>query len=125
MTSRANVNISSTCVIPGGNEPPDLPWYPAWTSRAACRGMWSRTGPEPFFDYGTDRDRITAAKRVCWTCPVREQCLRENLSVPYGVFGGYTEKERRRLRGDHRGRSRELGYFSQFMPYGSGRPNGQ
>lgn len=27
-------------------------------------------------------------------CPVRAECLRDNISVPYGVFGGATPLER-------------------------------
>jgi WhiB family transcriptional regulator, redox-sensing transcriptional regulator len=69
-----------------------LPWYPEWTARAACRGK----DPEIFFPKGNEADRLVARK-VCWGCPVRAKCLRKNLLVPYGIFGGYTEMERYKM----------------------------
>lgn len=46
------------------------------------------------------RLRETAAKRLCLTCPVRAQCATHALNVgeEYGVWGGFTEAERSRLR---------------------------
>jgi WhiB family redox-sensing transcriptional regulator len=46
------------------------------------------------------RLRETAAKRVCLSCPVRPQCATHALTVgeEYGVWGGFTETERARLR---------------------------
>src|SRR4051794_14169037 len=42
--------------------------------------------------------QVAAAKAVCARCPVREQCLTEALArIPYGIAGGLTEHERRRL----------------------------
>lgn len=38
------------------------------------------------------------AKKVCGICALREQCLRDNLDEPLGVFGGLTRVERLRLR---------------------------
>ncbi|MFG2619557.1 WhiB family transcriptional regulator [Streptomyces sp. NPDC048507] len=71
-----------------------------WQARAACRGL----GPGRFFhpagERGDDREgRDEAAKRVCAGCPVRTACLEHALSTrePFGVWGGLTEEERRRL----------------------------
>ncbi len=114
MSSRVNVNPVNTCVIPGEHGPPSPPWFPDWTTRAACRGKFSKDGPELFFDYGHDKAKIASAKRVCWDCPVREECLRDNLRVPYGVFGGYTEAERSVLAGGPRRRRAlsDAGFFA-------------
>ena len=40
-----------------------------------------------------------AAKAVCARCPVRAQCAAYALSTrePHGIWGGFTETERRRL----------------------------
>src|SRR5690349_20507897 len=70
-----------------------------WRAHAACRG----TEPELFFpatESGPARAaQVAAAKAVCARCPVREQCLAEALArIPYGIAGGLTEYERRRLR---------------------------
>jgi transposase-like protein len=43
--------------------------------------------------------QVAAAKAVCAGCPVRADCLAEALArIPYGIAGGLTENERRRLR---------------------------
>jgi WhiB family redox-sensing transcriptional regulator len=46
------------------------------------------------------RMREAAAKRLCLTCPVRVECATHALNVgeEYGVWGGFTETERARLR---------------------------
>jgi WhiB family redox-sensing transcriptional regulator len=65
---------------------------PAWMADAACRGSKVNFHPER----GQD---TRAAKAVCATCPVREQCRSYALEVgdKYGVWGGTTAKERRKL----------------------------
>lgn len=70
-----------------------------WRSRAACR----RVDPELFFPAAEDREvvaaQVAAAKAVCAGCPVRMACLDEALTrLPYGIAGGLTSEERRRLR---------------------------
>ena len=72
----------------------------AWRERAACRDV---DDPDAFFptaEAGPERDaQVTAAKAVCARCVVRAECLAEALSrIPYGIAGGLTEHERRRLR---------------------------
>jgi len=68
-----------------------------WQFDGACR----RVGPEVFFhpegERGSKRrTRASAAKEICLTCPVLQQCRTHALSVrePYGVWGGLTEDER-------------------------------
>ncbi len=62
-----------------------------WTLRAKCRDMADALFPE-----GKDQKRVRA---VCRTCPVRMECLAEALDnrIEWGVWGGMTERERRRL----------------------------
>lgn len=64
-----------------------------WRDQAACRGI----DPEVFYP-ATD-DEAEPAKYVCDQCPVREPCLEHALSVreKEGVWGGCTERERRRI----------------------------
>lgn len=38
------------------------------------------------------------ARKVCGGCPIREQCLADNLDVEYGIFGGMGMSQRKRLR---------------------------
>lgn len=76
-----------------------------WRDRAACRSV----DPELFFPIEENAaacaDQVAAAKAVCASCPVRQQCLDDSLTrLPYGVAGGLTASERRRLHGGVRGR---------------------
>lgn len=54
--------------------------------------------PEAFFPEkgGSTRE----AKRICAACPVREDCLDHALlqEERFGIWGGYSERERRRMR---------------------------
>lgn len=79
-----------------------------WGQRAACRreARWTLF-LSTFDDRMQDRTRqervayrnlVSEAKRVCLTCPVRTECLAENLGEKTGVFGGTTGRERRQLK---------------------------
>lgn len=64
-----------------------------WRYRGACRGL----DPEIF--YPISDEEAGPAKDVCATCTVRQQCLEFALAnrEREGVWGGATEKERRRI----------------------------
>jgi WhiB family redox-sensing transcriptional regulator len=69
----------------------------AWRRNAACRGL----DPEIFYpsiDVEAE-EAFDDAKAVCTVCTVRETCLEFALQVreKEGVWGGATEKERRRI----------------------------
>lgn len=55
--------------------------------------------PEIFYPLPTDRKANLLALAVCKMCVIREECLEKALAYPefYGVWGGTTEIERRRL----------------------------
>lgn len=61
------------------------------------RGLCAQTDPEAFFPEKGGSTK--AAKRVCAACEVREECLEYALTHDerWGVFGGYSERERRKL----------------------------
>jgi WhiB family redox-sensing transcriptional regulator len=65
----------------------------SWRQKGACRGL----DPEVFYPV-SDED-AGAAKTVCATCVVREACLEYALNNREhdGVWGGATERERRRI----------------------------
>lgn len=69
----------------------------SWRADAACRGA----DPELFyperFGHGDD---VRAAKKICESCPVEMSCLAYAIdtSQAWGIWGGRTERERRRLR---------------------------
>jgi WhiB family redox-sensing transcriptional regulator len=66
-------------------------------------GLCAETDPEAFFPEkgGSTRD----AKRVCAGCPVRSECLEYALGNDerFGIWGGLSERERRRVRLQRRG----------------------
>lgn len=64
-----------------------------WRDRARCRGA----DPEIFFPL--DDEDAAEAKEICASCPVREACLEYAIThrERIGVWGGLTERERRRL----------------------------
>jgi WhiB family redox-sensing transcriptional regulator len=66
-----------------------------WRSKAACQGL----DPEIFYPLSDDDLDAIPAKAVCAECPVREPCLEFALAVREkdGVWGGATERERRRI----------------------------
>ena len=70
-----------------------------WRALAECRD----SDPTLFFPVGSTGpavDQIAAAKEICSSCPVNEDCLQYALesNQEAGVWGGYAEDERRRLR---------------------------
>jgi WhiB family transcriptional regulator, redox-sensing transcriptional regulator len=64
-----------------------------WRQHAACRGL------EPEVFYPVTDEQTEEAKAVCRECPVREPCLEYALTNRErdGVWGGATERERRRM----------------------------
>lgn len=72
----------------------------SWRSRAACKHL----PPDIFFPIGRGpraEAQTRLAKEVCSGCSVRPECLEFALAanMPYGVFGGMSEDERREARG--------------------------
>lgn len=72
-----------------------------WQPIALCRGNHSHL----FFPPSTqerkeERERREVrAKSICAICPVREQCYDYAMAIrePYGIWGGFTESERRQM----------------------------
>ena len=67
---------------------------PDWMDQGNCRGM----DPDIWFP---DRGESTARqKQICASCTVRDECLEVALehAIRFGIWGGKSERERRRLR---------------------------
>ena len=64
-----------------------------WTELAVC----AQVDPEMFFPEkgGATKE----AKRLCFTCEVRKQCLDYAMANEerFGVWGGHSERERRKM----------------------------
>jgi WhiB family transcriptional regulator, redox-sensing transcriptional regulator len=73
-----------------------------WQTDALC----AQTDPEAFFPEkgGSTRD----AKKICTTCDVRGECLEYALQNDerFGIWGGLSERERRKLKRRASGRDR-------------------
>ena len=73
-----------------------------WRVHAACVDMpLDVFFPQPGPDCATN---IKIAKKVCHTCPVKTECLEfamsfEDKACP-GIYGGTTERERRKIHWD-------------------------
>jgi len=73
------------------------PAQAGWRRRAAC----ARRGVDPELFFPEQGGRPEPAKRICARCPVRAACLDDALATrdEYGIRGGMTPGERRRLWG--------------------------
>lgn len=78
--------------------PPEDDSALSWQASALC----SQTDPEAFFPEKGGSTK--AAKRICISCEVRDQCLAYALANDerFGVWGGLSEHQRRKLRSDSR-----------------------
>ena len=70
----------------------------SWHADAACRGC----DPSLFFPGRGDNQSVQRAQAVCAACPVQDDCLTHHLPEKYGVWGGTSERQRRRIRYQHR-----------------------
>lgn len=70
----------------------------SWTALAACArpSHDDDENPDAMFVQGAAQRN---ARQVCFTCPVRLECLIEALEtrMEFGVWGGLTERERRAM----------------------------
>lgn len=64
-----------------------------WMAKGRCRDM----PPSTFFP--SDGVGVEVAREICRECPVQSQCLEYALAnrVDHGVWGGTSERERRRI----------------------------
>lgn len=64
-----------------------------WMGQGNCRDH----PPSTFFP--SDGVGVDVARRICATCPVQAPCLEYALrnGVDHGVWGGTSERERRRI----------------------------
>lgn len=89
ITSRPHLSL-----VPEAAEPALDPAEGQWQENALC----AQTDPEAFFPEkgGSTRE----AKRICLGCEVRDACLEYALANDerFGIWGGLSERERRRLK---------------------------
>ncbi len=64
-----------------------------WMAEGKCRDL----PPETFFP--SDGVGVEIARRICADCPVKAPCLEYAMEnhIDHGVWGGTSERERRRI----------------------------
>jgi WhiB family redox-sensing transcriptional regulator len=69
-----------------------------WMARGKCRDL------DPTVFFPSDGIGVQVACRICAECPVKAPCLEYALGnrVDHGVWGGTSERERRRILRAHR-----------------------
>lgn len=80
----------------------DVLCAPEWHDEARCNGL----DADMFFP---ERGEATEeAKRVCFECPVKLECLTYALdkNIKVGTWGGRSERERRRMRHERKAAAR-------------------
>lgn len=65
-----------------------------WQHRGACNGM------DPNLFFPSRGEPMSEIRAVCSTCPVRRECAEAGLMEKWGMWGGTSERERRRIRRD-------------------------
>jgi WhiB family redox-sensing transcriptional regulator len=72
-----------------------------WQQDAACRNHPTSLFYPP---HGVSHAQVDAARAICATCSVQEECLTyalDNKEI-FGIWGGLSERQRRRIRRDTR-----------------------
>jgi WhiB family redox-sensing transcriptional regulator len=98
--SRPPLTLLTDSFAAAGDPMSATPWAAGSTAEDAWRldALCAETDPEAFFPEkgGSTRE----AKRVCVGCDVRAECLEFALKSDerFGIWGGLSERERRRLR---------------------------
>ena len=115
MSTSSAMSTATFAAEPASGHHPDWQDDATWRDDAACRDA----DPDLFFPGGDVRSvlaQVKTAKLICRACPVRNTCLSWALDSgqEYGIWGGMTEDERRRLR--HRNRSWAAGHWRGERP---------
>lgn len=72
----------------------------------AAVGLCAEIDPEMFFPEKGQMDLAREARAICAKCDVREACAEYAIQCgEQGIWGGTTERERRRIRAERAGRA--------------------
>ena len=71
---------------------------PPWKLDAACKTPDNSLVDMFYPESGTHGgNHLIAPRKLCLNCPVRYDCLEYGLDEPYGVWGGHSLSQRRRI----------------------------
>lgn len=82
---------------------PLVPYLPQeWKQHAACKGV----DVSLFYMDRGDHSTLKMIRAMCETCPVQTECLNYSIDMgeKHGIWGGKTEKQRRKIRRERGGR---------------------
>ena len=66
--------------------------------KAACRGMDTEWFYTPMSELLSQGISYRTLRRVCFSCPIWEECLKYAVQEqPYGFWGGLSEEERKHI----------------------------
>ena len=87
--------MSSTVLERSGRKELSVPMGQNWRNAGLCKG----SDPLVFYPPSEDDSLADEAKTICGMCAVRQTCLEFALTTreKHGVWGGLTERERRRV----------------------------
>jgi WhiB family transcriptional regulator, redox-sensing transcriptional regulator len=93
------INNTGALHLVGGHGSAEIAMRPGgsmdteWMARGNCASQ----PPSLFFP--SDGVGVEIARRICATCPVKNECLEHALvnRIDHGVWGGASERERRRI----------------------------
>jgi hypothetical protein len=73
---------------------------PYWFQFASCRPEYADRPLDQWVDlfFPTRGESTREAKEICAECPAQEACLDHGMAAKHGIWGGSSERERRRLR---------------------------
>lgn len=73
---------------------------PFWFAFASCRPEYADRPLDQWVDmfFPTRGADLGPAREICAECPARDACADHGLAEHHGVWGGTSERERRRLR---------------------------
>jgi len=71
---------------------------PAWKADGACRTPNAEHLDTFYPEAGTHGgNHLVAPRKLCLQCPVRYECLDYGIDEPFGVWGGHSPSQRRRI----------------------------
>jgi len=73
---------------------------PEWTDQAACRDVPTTKNLDLFYPERSETPggrHLIPARRFCLICPVRYDCLETGIDEQFGIWGGHSLSQRRRI----------------------------
>ena len=73
---------------------------PAWTDQAVCRDVENQRHLDTMYPERHETPggkHLIPARKLCLVCPVRYDCLELGLEEQFGIWGGHSFSQRRRI----------------------------